>query len=129
MELVSHLYRFLVDGVVVVKEQVTLVNRLLKVLASTLKISQKRKIYQPHFNLSVDGLCQICELLSTNDDAITCANAKIGLKAILMSTPPAAIFCMVLLSLSLSRLSAEGIILLVYGINDLLSPCLVVHVN
>lgn len=102
VELVSHLYKFLVDGVVVVKEQVTLVNRLLKILASTLKMSQKRKIYQPHFNLSIEGLYQICEVLSTNDDAITCANAEIGLKAILMSTPPAAIFCMVLLSLSLS---------------------------
>ncbi|EXB50294.1 hypothetical protein L484_017832 [Morus notabilis] len=94
MELVSHLYRFLVDGMVSVKEHATLVNLLLETLISTLKISQKRKIYQPHFNLSIEGLYQICEVLSTDDDVITCANAEFGLKAILMSTPPAAIFSM-----------------------------------
>lgn len=102
MELMSQLCRFLVDGVVLIKEHVTQINSILEIMISTLKISHKRKIYQPHFNLSIEGLYQICEAISTDDNATPCANVELGLKAILMSTPPAAIFCMVFLHLSLS---------------------------
>ncbi|XP_062077760.1 uncharacterized protein LOC133782458 isoform X2 [Humulus lupulus] len=93
MELMSHLCRFLVNGVVLVKEHVTLVNLILEIMISTLNISHKRKIYQSQFNLSIDGLYQICEATHTDDDAAR-ADPELGLKAILMNTPPAAIFCM-----------------------------------
>ena len=102
MEFTSHLCRFLVNGVVLVKEHVILVNLILEIMISTLNMSHKRKIYQPQFNLSIDGLYQICEAIHTDDDAIAWADPELGLKAILMTTPPAAIFCMVSLSLSLS---------------------------
>ncbi|KAL5548345.1 hypothetical protein UlMin_003576 [Ulmus minor] len=93
MELVSHLYRFLVGGVIFM-ENSALVNSCLEIMISTLKISQKRKVYQPHFNLSIEGLYQIYKAIYTLDDARTCASAEFGLKAILMSTPPADLFCM-----------------------------------
>ncbi|KAM6556253.1 hypothetical protein CsatB_003272 [Cannabis sativa] len=100
MELMSHLCRFLVNGLILLKDHVTLVNLILKIMISTLNISHKRKIYQPQFNLSMDGLYQICEAIRTDDDAITLGDPELGLKAILMSTPPAAVFCMSLEKLS-----------------------------
>lgn len=112
MELMSHLCRILVNGVVLVKEHATLVNFILEIMISTQNMSHKRKIYQPHFNLSIDGLYQICEAINIDGDVIACANAGLGLKAVLMSTPPSAIFCMVFLPLFLLFFQSISICLL-----------------
>ncbi|XP_039068417.1 uncharacterized protein LOC120214648 [Hibiscus syriacus] len=88
MLLTSHLYKLLVSGKKLINE-----NSAFKIIISTLKISQKRKIYQPHFTLSQEDLFQIYVAVS-EDDIGRCANAKLALEAILLSGPSLDIFCM-----------------------------------
>lgn len=88
MELSSHLYKLLVSDMNLIKENVTLVNSVLHILLSTIGISQKRKIYQPHLILSVEGLFQIYEAVNNTRSS---PNTEFGLKTILMGTPPVAI--------------------------------------
>ncbi|KAK3030709.1 hypothetical protein RJ639_037206 [Escallonia herrerae] len=92
-ELSSHLYKFLAGGMKLIKE-VPLVNSIIAILTSTLKISLERKVFQSHFTLSVEGLYQICQVIDVCSDGTYCPDAALGLKAVLMSTPPAVIFCM-----------------------------------
>ncbi|BBH01972.1 hypothetical protein Prudu_012398 [Prunus dulcis] len=54
----------------------------------TLKISQKRRIYQPHFILSIEGSYNIYEAVKMCDNTRSCDTAELGLHAILMSAPP-----------------------------------------
>ncbi|MQM09947.1 hypothetical protein Taro_042833 [Colocasia esculenta] len=62
---------------------------ILCAIISTLRISQKRKIFQPHFTLSIDALLCLsqaieCELKDTRFHPVV----QQGLTTILMSTPP-----------------------------------------
>jgi nucleolar pre-ribosomal-associated protein 1 len=100
MELSSHLYKIFFGDVTLIKENVALVNPFLQIMIATLKISQKRKIYQPHFTLSVEGLYQIYQAVNEYNYAGSCPFAEDALKAVLMGTPPVALFHMVFLSLS-----------------------------
>ena len=95
MGLASHLYRVVGGGLDLLKGNVSLLNAVLQTLFSILKISQKRKIYQPHFTLSFEGLVQICQAYNECDDAISREDAELGLQVILMSIPPPDIFLMV----------------------------------
>ncbi|XP_022717540.1 uncharacterized protein LOC111276058 isoform X2 [Durio zibethinus] len=93
MELVSHLYKLIVGGMKVTNEYAAFINPTLQIIISTLKISHKRQIYQPHFSLSLEVLFEIS--LAVNEHGIgSTANAECGLEAILMCTPPVGIFCM-----------------------------------
>ncbi|KAL6494242.1 hypothetical protein OROGR_031042 [Orobanche gracilis] len=87
-ELSSHLYKLLISGVELIKEQSILCNSILKILMLVLKISQKRKIYQPHFTLSQDGLFRLYEAVAVCSKTRCCPSMGLGLKAVLMSTPP-----------------------------------------
>ncbi|KAI5430573.1 hypothetical protein KIW84_034965 [Lathyrus oleraceus] len=58
-ELSSNLFSFVLHDVTMTDESVELVNSFLQMIVSVLKFSQKRKICQPHFILSIDGLYQI----------------------------------------------------------------------
>ncbi|KAL6552782.1 hypothetical protein OROHE_008146 [Orobanche hederae] len=87
-ELSSHLYKLLIGGVELIKEQSILCNSILKILMLVLKISQKRKIYQPHFTLSQDGLFQLYEAVAVCSKIRCCPSMGLGLKAVLMSPPP-----------------------------------------
>ncbi|XAR52354.1 hypothetical protein NMG60_11020377 [Bertholletia excelsa] len=91
--LATHLYKLLVGGDQI-KEKASLVNSILQILTATFKISQKRKVYQPHFTLSLEGLFQIYEVVSMCSKRNYSPTAKLGLKAVLMSTPPVGILCM-----------------------------------
>jgi nucleolar pre-ribosomal-associated protein 1 len=71
-------------------------------MTSAVKISQKRKIYQPHFTLSIEDLYQIYQAVNVYNHAGSYPCAEVGLKAILMGAPPAGFFHMVSVSLSLS---------------------------
>lgn len=102
MELSSHLYKIFFGDVTLIKENVAFVNPFLQIMIATLKISQKRKIYQPHFTLSVEGLYQIYQAVNAYNYAGSCPCAEVALKAVLMGTPPVALFHMVFLSLTLS---------------------------
>ncbi|GFQ04880.1 nucleolar pre-ribosomal-associated protein 1 [Phtheirospermum japonicum] len=93
-ELSSHLYKLLVGGVELIKEQSILCNSILKILKLVLKISQKRKIYQPHFTLSEGGIFQMYEAVAVCSETRCCPSMGLGLKAVLMSTPPVTILWM-----------------------------------
>ncbi|CAI9754551.1 unnamed protein product [Fraxinus pennsylvanica] len=92
-ELSFHLYKLLVGDGELVKEQST-VNSILQILTLVLKISQKRKVYQPHFTLSEDGLFQMCEAIDVCTKKKHSPYAVLGLKAVLMSIPPITIMGM-----------------------------------
>ncbi|XP_042949109.1 uncharacterized protein LOC122281567 isoform X5 [Carya illinoinensis] len=94
IELSLHLYKFLIGGSTFIEENVALLDPFLQIIISTLKISQKRKIYQPHFTLSVEGLYQMYQSVNVNNYAGSCPCAEAGLRAILMGTPAVAIFHM-----------------------------------
>ncbi|KAK6946890.1 LOW QUALITY PROTEIN: Nucleolar pre-ribosomal-associated protein 1, N-terminal [Dillenia turbinata] len=76
------------------KEKFALVNLIVEVLTSTLKLSQERNTSQPHFTLSVEGLYQIYLAVDACNNAKSSFSAELGLKAILMSTPPTNIISM-----------------------------------
>lgn len=84
----SHLYVLLVENIDIVKE-IHLVDSVLELIFSTLKISQKRDALQPHFTISVEGLFELSQAIDVN------CNAELGLKVVLMSTPQPALLSMV----------------------------------
>ncbi|KAG5255186.1 pentatricopeptide repeat-containing protein [Salix suchowensis] len=94
MELATYLYKLLVAGLKLMKENVTLVNSALHIMLTTLKISQKREIYQPHFTLTFEGLFQIYQALDVFNIAGPSASSELGLKTILMGFPRVDIFHM-----------------------------------
>ncbi|KAJ8763357.1 hypothetical protein K2173_002240 [Erythroxylum novogranatense] len=93
MGLVSHLFRLLFDGLKLSNEDVGLADVLLQIIMSTLKISQKRKIYQSHYTVSIAGLFKIYQACDVPNAASSYFSAESGLKTILMSTPPVDILC------------------------------------
>ncbi|XP_057475147.1 uncharacterized protein LOC130763274 [Actinidia eriantha] len=92
-ELSTHLYNLLVGGSMV-EEKLSIVCLILQILTSTMKISQKRKVYRPHFTLSFEGLFQIYEVVNVCSNGNYSPSAELGLQAVLMSTPPVTILCM-----------------------------------
>lgn len=101
MELSSNLFNFLFHDATLANETVVLVNPFLQMIASVLKLSQKRKIYQPHFTLSIEGLYQMYQAGSACNQATKSIKPELALEAIIMSAPPASIFLMVLSLISL----------------------------
>ena len=100
-ELAAHLYRILVGCSKHIQEKTRIIDLILELLMSTLKISQKRKVYQPHFTISFEGLYHLYEAVDVCCSGTFSSTAETGLKAVLMSTPPVSILHMVSLSLSL----------------------------
>ncbi|XVF79543.1 hypothetical protein PTKIN_Ptkin14bG0231500 [Pterospermum kingtungense] len=94
MELASHLYKLLLGGMKLINEYAAFINPTLQIIISTLMISQKRQMYQPHFTLSHEVLYQICFAFNEHDTGRFSANAESRLEAILMSAPPIDIFYM-----------------------------------
>ncbi|KAH1197429.1 Nucleolar pre-ribosomal-associated protein 1 [Glycine max] len=94
MELSSNLFNFLFHDATLANETVVLVNPFLQMIASVLKLSQKRKIYQPHFTLSIEGLYQMYQAGSACNQATKSIKPELALEAIIMSAPPASIFLM-----------------------------------
>lgn len=106
MAISSRLYRLLGRGLVSVQENATSVNLILQILSATLNISQKRKMYQPHFTITVEGIFQLFEAVASCDSPQVDASAERGLNTILMSTPPVDIISMVSLTLYVSPFQA-----------------------
>ncbi|KAK4347839.1 hypothetical protein RND71_034178 [Anisodus tanguticus] len=80
--------QMLIEGVEMFKVNTQLVKLILQILRSALRISQKRKVYQPHSTLSVESLLHLCEVVDESCDERQSLVAQIGLEAVLMSTPP-----------------------------------------
>ncbi|KAE8719932.1 DEAD-box ATP-dependent RNA helicase 32 [Hibiscus syriacus] len=93
MLLTSHLFKLLVSGKKLINEYAAFVGPTLHIIISTLKLSHKRHMYQPHFTLSEEVLFQIYLAVSEDDIQRCGANAKFALEAILLSGP-LDIFCM-----------------------------------
>ncbi|XP_019455735.1 PREDICTED: uncharacterized protein LOC109356706 isoform X2 [Lupinus angustifolius] len=94
MDLSSNLFNFLLHDIKLLNESAGLVNPFLQMIASMLKLSQKRKIFQPHFTLSIEGIYQIYQAGSICDQTIKSINPECALEAILMNSPPVSIFLM-----------------------------------
>ncbi|XP_024971204.1 uncharacterized protein LOC112510123 isoform X2 [Cynara cardunculus var. scolymus] len=92
-QLSCHLYALFADSFELVKE-IHLVDSVLEVLASTLKISQKRDAFQPHLTFSVEGLYQLSQAIDVCCNGEHSPTAELGLEVLLMSTPQAALFSM-----------------------------------
>ncbi|KAL3520732.1 hypothetical protein ACH5RR_018881 [Cinchona calisaya] len=93
-ELAAHVYQILVGCTKLIQEHTRITDLILQLLMSTLKISQKRKIYQPHFKLSLEGLYQLYDAVDACPGGSFSSTSEIGLKAILMSTPPVSVLHM-----------------------------------
>ncbi|XP_010438667.1 PREDICTED: uncharacterized protein LOC104722225 [Camelina sativa] len=88
MEISSRLYRLLGGGLVSVQENGTSVDLILQILSATLKISQKRKMYQPHFTITIEGIFQLFEGVANSGSPQVEDSSEHGLITILMSSPP-----------------------------------------
>jgi len=96
MELSSNLFNFLLHDATLANETLLLVNPFLQMVASTLKLSQKRKLYQPHSTLSIEGLYQMYQAGNVYDKGKKSIKSELALEAILMNAPHVSIFSMVL---------------------------------
>ncbi|OAY67542.1 Nucleolar pre-ribosomal-associated protein 1 [Ananas comosus] len=87
-DITSNVYLLFVRALKLLKGNVLLLNSMLRVMVSTLRLSQKRKIYQPHFTLSLNSIVQLCQAvnaeLSSRDFNLA---IELGVDAILMNTP------------------------------------------
>ncbi|CAI9091124.1 OLC1v1026064C1 [Oldenlandia corymbosa var. corymbosa] len=93
-EIASHLFRILVGGTRFTEQQTRTTDQILQLLMTTLKLSQKREVYKPHFTPSFESLFKLYQAIDKCCGKQFCSIAEIGLKAILMSTPQPAIFDM-----------------------------------
>ncbi|KAK4258228.1 hypothetical protein QN277_007700 [Acacia crassicarpa] len=91
-ELSSNIFNYILHDATLMNEAVALLNPLLQMVVSVLKISQKRKICQPHFTLSNEGLFKIYQVVGQFNH--THVNPELALEAILMNAPPVSIFLM-----------------------------------
>ena len=99
-DLSCNLFDLLIRCSKLVHETLPLVVLVLKIIISALEISQKRKMYQPHFTPSMWSLYQLYQAVHRCDNMKSSLCAELGLKAILMSVPPITILQMVYLSFS-----------------------------
>ena len=97
MEFSSNLFKLLLGGEESLIEG-ALVNRMLQIITSVLRISQKRKVYQPHYTLSIEGLFHIYQAVHRLDRTRLGSNSATGLKLILMNIPQKTLLSMVSLS-------------------------------
>nr|KYP52213.1 Nucleolar pre-ribosomal-associated protein 1 [Cajanus cajan] len=94
MELSSNLFNFILHDVTLANGTAVLINPFLRMMASMLKLSQKRKVDQPHFTLSIEGLYQMYQAGSVCNQTIKSIKPELALEAILMNAPPVSIFLM-----------------------------------
>ncbi|GAA0141611.1 hypothetical protein LIER_02723 [Lithospermum erythrorhizon] len=87
-ELATRLFELLVDRTEMIKEHSVLVRRCILVLLSAVRISQKYKVCKPHLTLSAESLVRLCEAVDACSHERSDTTAELGLKVLLMSTPP-----------------------------------------
>lgn len=84
----SYLFKLLTRDTYSLTKNIPLVNSMLQVIASTLRLSQKRKIYQSHFTFSLHALVNLCRSIeAVSSDSESDQTVILGLDVILMSTP------------------------------------------
>ncbi|XP_056167551.1 uncharacterized protein LOC130134424 isoform X1 [Syzygium oleosum] len=90
-EVSSHLFKFLSHKAKLLRENTLVIHLILQILVTTLKISQKRKIFQPHFTLAIEGLFHIYDAIKLCDGTQAFPSSEFGLRSILMNAPPPSI--------------------------------------
>ncbi|GJN26397.1 hypothetical protein PR202_gb14324 [Eleusine coracana subsp. coracana] len=84
----SYLYVLLDKDAKLLKGNVPLLISVLRVITSTMRLSMKRKIYQPHFTLSIHGIFSICQAIGGSSRRTGFKLAiELGIDAILMNGP------------------------------------------
>ncbi|KAG0485487.1 hypothetical protein HPP92_009566 [Vanilla planifolia] len=78
--------KLLVRAAKLLKGDLSLVNAMLSLVVSTLRMSQKRSISQPHFFVAFESLCKLFEVIIIEYGNMR-TTIDIGLQAILMNTP------------------------------------------
>ncbi|XBI52945.1 hypothetical protein VPH35_035250 [Triticum aestivum] len=68
-EISKCLYLLVEDGKLL-KGDITMLSSILNVIACTMRLSMKRKIYQPHFTLSLHGIFKLCQAIDGNSRSI-----------------------------------------------------------
>ncbi|RZC65635.1 hypothetical protein C5167_009331 [Papaver somniferum] len=95
-ELSSHLYKFIFENLLLIKQNAPLIHLILQIVVTTLRVTQKREMFEPHlnladqprFNLSYDSLFQLYQAIDGGHDKGFGLTADLVLKAILTSAPP-----------------------------------------
>ncbi|TVU16117.1 hypothetical protein EJB05_39668 [Eragrostis curvula] len=83
----SYLY-VLVKDAKLLTGNVPLLTSVLRVITSTMRLSMKRKIYQPHFTLSLHGIFSMCQAIGGCSRSTELKLAiELGIDAILMNGP------------------------------------------
>ncbi|KAI0491316.1 hypothetical protein KFK09_025576 [Dendrobium nobile] len=80
------LLQLFVGSVKLLKEDISLVHAMLTVITSTMRLSQKRNIYQPHFTLSLECLLQLFQAVNVKFGNLG-HTIELGMNAILMAIP------------------------------------------
>ncbi|KAH9322916.1 hypothetical protein KI387_017555, partial [Taxus chinensis] len=89
-QITSCLHRFLVYNSSLSGQKDTFIKSVLHILASTISLSQQRKLYQTHFCMCFEGLFQVIKLIELRDPDMTSKDiVELGLKIVLASFPPA----------------------------------------
>jgi len=70
------------------KGNVPILTSMLNVIASTMRLSMKRKIYQPHFTLSLHGIFKLCQAIDGHSRGTELKlTMEVGTDVILMNGP------------------------------------------
>ncbi|WVZ87214.1 hypothetical protein U9M48_033889 [Paspalum notatum var. saurae] len=84
----SDLCVLLINNAYFLKGNVPMLTSVLSVITSTMRLSMKRKIYQPHFTLSLHGVFNLCRAIGVNSRRTEHKLAiELGIDAILMNGP------------------------------------------
>uniref|UniRef100_A0A0D9W9S3 Nucleolar pre-ribosomal-associated protein 1 N-terminal domain-containing protein n=1 Tax=Leersia perrieri TaxID=77586 RepID=A0A0D9W9S3_9ORYZ len=78
----------LVEDMKLLKGNAPLLTLVLNVIASAMRLSMKRKIYQPHFSLSLHGINKLCQTIGGNSRSIELKLAiELSIDVVLMNGP------------------------------------------
>ncbi|CAM0945583.1 unnamed protein product [Alopecurus aequalis] len=86
-EISKYLYLLVEEGTLF-KGNVPILTSMLNVIASTMRLSMKRKIYQPHFTLSLHGIFKLCQAIDGHSRSTELKlTMELGTDVVLMNGP------------------------------------------
>ncbi|KAF2287372.1 hypothetical protein GH714_039774 [Hevea brasiliensis] len=109
MELSSNLYKLLVGGLELIKENVSLIDSIPTDNDVNIEDIAEKEDLSTSFYFIDGGFFRIYQTLDACDTSRSSSNAEFGLQTILMSTPPVDIFYMVSLFLSINLHALDGL--------------------
>jgi nucleolar pre-ribosomal-associated protein 1 len=85
---ISSYLSVLINNAKLLKGNARLLTSVLSVITSTMRLSMKRKIYQPHFTLSLHGVFNLCQAIGGSSRSTEHKLAmELGIDAVLMNGP------------------------------------------